>query len=1575
MKSLYRKSLVALSVLALASGARPAAAQSVVRQPYLQKLTPSSVFIVWTTDIVTDSRVLYGTTPSSLTQAAALGAATTQHEVLIEGLAPDTRYYYSVGSSTGVLAGGDPTFYFETAPLAGARKKFRAWIVGDSGYNHLAPRQVRDAMLAVVGAYRPQIFLHLGDMAYNSGTTDEFTTNFFGNYPTILRNTVVWPALGNHEGVSSDSGAQVGPYYTAYVLPTAGEAGGLPSGTEAYYSFDHANVHFIVLDSYDSPRRPGGAMLSWLQADLAATSQDWIVGFWHHPPYTKGSHDSDLDGTEIEIRQNVVPILEAGGVDLVLSGHSHIYERSYLVDGAYDTPTTAAGHIVDAGDGKPLGDGPYVKLAGNPGHDGAVYVVAGHGAYAGGPGDHPLMYFSEQQSGSCILDVQDNRLSVSNIRSDGVVSDRFSMIKGPGLVVAAPDGGERLPRGGSTTIRWATSGSIPTVRIEVSLDSGASWATIADGLANTGRYAWAVPSLDSTQALIRVSDAANASVFDESNAGFSIQETPQLAVFFGDTWTFDDRGVDLGTAWRALAYDDSGWRAGPGQLGFGDGDEATVLAHTTPSYPSAYFRKVIPISGAVAQATLKVQHDDGVIVWVNGSQVLSRYTTSPGHADYASQGSLDNETTTVTLTGAPFVVGSNVIAAMVKQSDPGSTDLSFDMELALTMAPPSPGGGGSSSSSSSASSSSGVASSSASSSGSVSSSTHASTVGAGGGGPGGTPACVTLQRGTNGWAQDATIWQSSPTWNDGLSEALYTGDATGGYRSTLLEFDLSFIPAGAEVYAATLTLSQVYKLTSSTVRVHEALSPWNESTVTWGNYLSSWDALAVASFTSGGGAGDRSVDITTLVQGWVGGRPNHGLLLEEDPGQNTHFRSSEYVTASRRPRLEVCYAPPPPSTGSLGDRVWDDRDGDAVQDPGEEGLAGVTVALLADPSCSGSYAAAGSAVTEADGGYLFSELPSGCYRVAVDGTTVPVGYALSSSSASRQVVLAAGEDALDLDFGYRPPRPALALSTTVSLDGSCPGQEVVNVLAGTGLTFCYGVTNTGDVTVGNIVVRDEQVGDLPGGGVTLAPGAGATFRRAAAATADVTVRATAFGLDVVMDSLVQADFDPAIVHVLNPGIRLDVTVSDTGACPGRDSLEVSHGASVLPCYTLTNVGRDALVDVDVRDDRGAVLGSLANLAPGGSVTLPGPAVAAGDDLSIRGDASGTDPFGFTVSDSDIALVEVLLADLALEVSAPDSVTTTTCAEVPYEITVTNVGPVRSAPTITDALPAGLALVSARSPSGTCAGAAGTVTCVLAELDPGESATVTVITVPRIPDGSLTNTVAMTGSVRDALSANDVAGAVTQLLPPPLAPWEQIATRFNSTAISAGGTLWFTGVMRLSGLPATGATIVRATGGHITFSAGGRSHDIAVPGAEVRLDPDLVSATTSYDAERNRWVTRAPASFTGDVLLSAAAFPVPVDLPGGVGPVTWSQHVAADRAGVSVSRRWGAAVYSTFSSDYDALGVRASGAGRYADRSDYAGVPAAFTAFLTAGGTGTGKGNYVGTSTSAATGSPVVEVCR
>lgn len=413
---------------------------AVTRGPYLQVATDTSIVVRWRTDVATDSRVRFGDTPGSATFTVVDPAVTTEHEVHIGGLAAESRYYYAVGSTAGDLAGGDAFHYFRTHPAPGTRRSVRIWAIGDSGQPGPAARNVRDAYLARPGSDLTDVWLMLGDNAYATGLDTEYQAAVFDAYPQLLRNTVLWPTRGNHDVLHT------GPdndYYEIFTMPTIGEAGGLPSGTEAYYSFDFANVHFICLDSHGSDRTPGGAMATWLSQDIAATAQEWVIAYWHHPPYTKGSHDSDniadSGGRMTDMRQVALPILEHGGVDLILGGHSHSYERSFLLNGHYGLSTTlSTAQKIDDGDGNELGDGAYHKpTLGTGTNEGTVYAVAGSSSkHDGGPLNHPVMVTSLDVLGSMVIDVDGDRLDAIFLDDNGSVLDAFTIRKGVATGIA-----------------------------------------------------------------------------------------------------------------------------------------------------------------------------------------------------------------------------------------------------------------------------------------------------------------------------------------------------------------------------------------------------------------------------------------------------------------------------------------------------------------------------------------------------------------------------------------------------------------------------------------------------------------------------------------------------------------------------------------------------------------------------------------------------------------------------------------------------------------------------------------------------------------------------------------------------------------------------------------------------------------------------------------------------------------------------------------------------------------------------------------------------------------------------------
>ena len=422
----------------------------VSRRPYLQLGTPGSVVVRWRTNTPTDSRVWFGAAPTLLTSSVSDVAQTTEHSLTLTGLSPNTRYFYSVGSTNQGLAGGDANHYFVTAPAPDSDRSSRIWVLGDAGTGTADQTRVRDAYYNFTGATHTDLWLQLGDNAYENGSDAEYQAKLFDVYADMLRKSVTWSTIGNHDTAGSSSPPASLPYFQMFNFPTTAQAGGVASGSKNYYSFDYGNIHFISLDSMASSRDAGSAMLNWLQSDLAANTKQWTIAFWHHPPYSKGTHDSDDDIESIEMRQNALPILENFGVDLVLSGHSHNYERSYLIDGHYGASSSFTNAMKkNGGSGRPTESGAYSKPLGPSSRQGAVYTVAGSSGKveSGGALNHPAMFVSLRELGSVVIDASATRLDVTFLGDTGTVRDSFTIGKGsstnppPSVTLTAPSSG------------------------------------------------------------------------------------------------------------------------------------------------------------------------------------------------------------------------------------------------------------------------------------------------------------------------------------------------------------------------------------------------------------------------------------------------------------------------------------------------------------------------------------------------------------------------------------------------------------------------------------------------------------------------------------------------------------------------------------------------------------------------------------------------------------------------------------------------------------------------------------------------------------------------------------------------------------------------------------------------------------------------------------------------------------------------------------------------------------------------------------------------------------------------------
>jgi hypothetical protein len=551
-------------------------AATVVRGPYLQSASSDSITVRWRTDTATDSRVLYGTSAGSLTLPASNATSTTEHIVKLTGLSPSTTYFYNVGSSSAVQA-GDATYYFKTSPTAGTAVPTRIWAIGDAGTGSAGQAAVYNAYRTHTGSTYTNFWLMLGDNAYNSGTDAEYQTTMFNVYPEMMRQSPLWATIGNHDGVSADSATQTGPYYDIHTFPKNGEAGGVASGTEAYYAFNYGNIHVIVLDSNETSRSTTGAMMNWMKADLANVTATWLVAVWHHPPYTKGSHNSDTETNLIEMRKNFLPVLENYGVDLVLSGHSHSYERSKFIDGHYGLSSTYNSSFeINGGSGRADGTGPYTKTASLP-HSGAVYSVVGaSGQVSGGTLNHPAMFISLNEMGSMVIDVSGQTMDLKYLNSNGTMRDYFTISKSttPPAIPAAP-GGLTATAASSSAINlaWTDNANNETgVDIERSTDN-ANWAAVTmvgsniqaygnTGLAASTRYYYRVRAKNSAGSSA-YSNVANASTLAAGSTTVTVALRDGLNGYTGTQDTYVASGASgssFGTSSSVLADGSDGTR-------------------------------------------------------------------------------------------------------------------------------------------------------------------------------------------------------------------------------------------------------------------------------------------------------------------------------------------------------------------------------------------------------------------------------------------------------------------------------------------------------------------------------------------------------------------------------------------------------------------------------------------------------------------------------------------------------------------------------------------------------------------------------------------------------------------------------------------------------------------------------------------------------------------------------------------------------------------------------------------------------------------------------------------------------
>jgi acid phosphatase type 7 len=303
------------------------------REPYVQGVTAYSAVICWVSQHPGSGVVAYGKTPE-LGRKETDPRVRRRHVVALAGLDPCSTYHYRVGgvgesSSKGSL---------RTAPV-GEDSRFRFAVVGDSG----SGGKGQLAVAALLGCLEPDLVLHTGDVVYPAGQERHYNRRFFAPYRNLIKTVPVFPVLGNHDVMRGDGTAFLENFHPPLESPR---------GTKRYYSFDWGNTHFVALDSelYHGDRGSDPErQKDFLEQDLAASRKRWKIAFLHRSPYGSSRHGGDG-----RVREDLEPLFARHAVDLVFSGHDHVYERT--------VPIRGVTYVVSGGGGRrlyPAGNGEF----------------------------------------------------------------------------------------------------------------------------------------------------------------------------------------------------------------------------------------------------------------------------------------------------------------------------------------------------------------------------------------------------------------------------------------------------------------------------------------------------------------------------------------------------------------------------------------------------------------------------------------------------------------------------------------------------------------------------------------------------------------------------------------------------------------------------------------------------------------------------------------------------------------------------------------------------------------------------------------------------------------------------------------------------------------------------------------------------------------------------------------------------------------------------------------------------------------------------------------------------------------
>lgn len=295
------------------------------RGPYVQSVLDDKATIIWGTNFPSNSIVEYGLSVEGRMEVSS-NEVTTNHEIHLTDLMPETNYFYRIRSDS--LVGNWNTF----KSAINSDTPFRFIAYGDTQLDFLRHRDI----VKQISKHDFDLIVHVGDVV-QCGPRENWNVEFFDPLSNILKNKPVYVSIGNHQ--------LNGEYFYDYFS--------FPEQThENYYSIEYGNSYFIFLDNrraaypdklFYPEISKGSAQYNWLESQLSskeAQEAEWLFVVAHVPSFVNNSQEYFGD-----CKNYLVPLFEKYSVDISFSGHVHGYDRGEVKNVNYVVTGGGGGHL------------------------------------------------------------------------------------------------------------------------------------------------------------------------------------------------------------------------------------------------------------------------------------------------------------------------------------------------------------------------------------------------------------------------------------------------------------------------------------------------------------------------------------------------------------------------------------------------------------------------------------------------------------------------------------------------------------------------------------------------------------------------------------------------------------------------------------------------------------------------------------------------------------------------------------------------------------------------------------------------------------------------------------------------------------------------------------------------------------------------------------------------------------------------------------------------------------------------------------------------------------------------------